>query len=258
MKRIVSCVVASAAVFAAACFGSANAADLGKMVFKAPPPPPPAPVFNWTGCHIGADVGGGWVTDKDSETVSATGAASAFSPYPSNTARPSGVTAGGYLGCDYQFNGGMVVGVEGDADWANIRGHGADFVGTGTPPEYYQTRINLEDSARGRIGYAFDRSLFYVTGGAAWAHISEQDNSPATGVSSVDSTTRLGWTAGGGIEYAFLDCLIGRVEYRYSDFGTFSYSAPVFAGFTENHRLTENAVRLGLSYKFDVSSLAKF
>ena len=89
MKRIVSCVIASAALFAAASLSSASAADLGsRMVFKAPPPPP-APVFSWTGCHIGADVGGGWVTDKDSETVSATGAASAFSPYPSNTAKPS-------------------------------------------------------------------------------------------------------------------------------------------------------------------------
>lgn len=257
MKRIVCCVVASAAVVAAS-FSSANAADLGQRVFKAPAPPPPAPVFNWTGCHIGADVGGGWVSDKDSETVSATGAASAFSPYPSNTARPVGVTAGGYLGCDYQFNGGMVVGVEGDADWANIRGNGANFIGAGTPSDYYQSSINLEESARGRIGYAFDRSLYYVTGGAAWAHITEQDNMPSTGVSSVDSTTRLGWTVGGGIEYAFLDCLIGRVEYRYSDFGTFSYSPQVFAGFTENHRVTENAVRVGLSYKFDALSLTKF
>ena len=258
MKRIVSCVVASAALFAAASLSSASGADLGsRMVFKAPPPPP-APVFSWTGCHIGADVGGGWVTDKDSETVSATGAASAFSPYPSNTAKPSGITAGGYLGCDYQFSGGIVIGVEGDADWANIRGNGATFIGTGTPPQNYQTRINSEESARGRIGYAFDRTLFYATGGAAWAHISEQDNIPATGLSAVDSTTRLGWTAGGGLEYAFLDCLIGRVEYRYSDFGTFSYSAPIFAGFTENHRITENAVRVGLSYKFDVSSLTKF
>jgi outer membrane immunogenic protein len=60
----------------------------------------------------------------------------------------------------------------------------------------------------------------------------------------------LRWTVGAGLEYAFLNNLIGRVEYRYSDFGTFSYAPAVFAPFVENHRITENQVLVGLSYKF--------
>lgn len=228
------------------------------MALKAPPPPPP-PVFSWTGCHIGADVGGSWMADKDSETITATGAASPFTPYPTNTATPSGVTVGGYAGCDYQFLGGFVVGAEGDAEWANIRNGSANYIATGTPPDYYSTTSDFQASARGRLGYGYNRILFYATGGAAWAQITEHDVVGATGAFQDSSTTRPGWTVGGGVEYAFLDNLVGRVEYRYADFGTFSYTPGlVFPAFTENHRITENSVRFGLSYKFGVPIAAGY
>lgn len=224
----------------------AMAADLA---LKAPPPP--VPVFSWTGCHVGADVGASWIADQDSETVTATGAASPFSPYPTNTSAPSGVTAGGYAGCDYQFAGGFVIGAEGDAEWANIRGGRGNYINTGVPPDYYSTSSNSDASVRGRLGYGFNRALVYATGGAAWAQITEFDAVDATGPTQNSSTTRPGWTVGGGVEYAFLDNLVARIEYRYSDFGTFSYVPTVtFPSFTENHRITQNAVRVGLSYKF--------
>lgn len=230
----------------------ALAADLARPApapyYKAPPAPT---IFSWSGCYIGADVGGGFLRDEDRETFRATGAPSPFSPYPTNVSSPEGVKAGGFVGCNYQFAGGFVLGAEGDAEWANIKGGTADFVGTGLPPDYYNTNIDFQASARGRIGYAFDRMLVYATGGAAWAHITEHDVVGATGASLNTSTTQPGWTVGGGLEYAFTDNLIARVEYRYSDFGTLSYSAaPVFPLFTENHKVTENAVRLGISYKF--------
>ena len=68
--------------------------------------------------------------------------------------------------------------------------------------------------------------------------------------------SRPGWTVRAGSEYAFLNNLIGRVEYRYSDFGTFSYAPAIFAPFVENHRITENQVLVGLSYKFGFGPLA--
>lgn len=228
------------------------------MALKAPPPPPP-PVFSWTGCHVGVDVGGTWTIDKDNETVTATGAPSTFTPYPTNTATPSGVTVGGYAGCDYQFAGGFVLGAEGDGEWANIRGGAANFINTGALPDYYQTSSNFLASARGRLGYGYNRALFYATGGAAWTNITEHDVVGASGTFQDSSATRTGWTVGGGVEYAFLDNLIGRVEYRYSDFGTFSYvPTETFPAFTENHRITENAVRFGLSYKFGVPLVARY
>ena len=232
------------------------AADLpapnAPVYYKAPPM---VPLFSWTGCYVGADVGGGFVHDSDHETTPA-GATSPFSP--TSSANPAGVMAGGFLGCNYQFSSGIVIGAEGDANWANIRGGTAQFPGSGLPGlpnDFYETRSDFQASARGRLGYAFNRTLVYATGGAAWAHSVEHDVSVATGIANDTSSTRPGWTVGAGLEYAFLNNLIGRVEYRYSDFGTFSYSPAVFAPFTENHRITENQILVGLSYKFGFGGL---
>ena len=214
--------------------------------------PPMAPVFSWTGCYVGADVGGGFVRNSDHELTGA-GGPSPFSPAPTNIANSDGVMAGGFLGCNYQFSNGIVIGAEGDANWANIRGGTAAFPGSALPGlanDLYETRSDFQASARGRLGYAFNRVLVYATGGAAWAHITEHDVSSATGAFTDTSSTLPGWTVGGGLEYAFLNNLIGRVEYRYSDFGTFSYAPAVFAPFVENHRITESQVLVGLSYKF--------
>jgi outer membrane immunogenic protein len=208
----------------------------------------PAPVFNWTGCHIGADVGGAWMRDQDTETVTATGRQSIFSPV--NTATPSGVKLGGYLGCDYQFASPVVVGIEGDAEWANIRGGSVNFPNTGLPPDSYETQADFEASLRGRLGYAFQNWLFYGTGGVAWARISE--NYVVAGFANETFTeTRPGWTVGGGIEYAFAPNWVGRIEYRYADFGTITNLPLItFPGFAESHKTTENTVRGGIAYKF--------
>jgi outer membrane immunogenic protein len=57
-------------------------------------------------------------------------------------------------------------------------------------------------------------------------------------------------TAGAGVDYAITDRWLGRLEYRYADFGDFSYNTVVFPGLTERHKTHENAFRWGLSYKF--------
>jgi len=223
----------------------AMAADLP---VKAPPmmAPPPPPPFSWTGCYIGGDVGYAWGRDRDDETFIATGNPSPFSPV--DTANVNGAKLGGYVGCNWQVQS-FVFGAEGDAEWANLKGS-ANFANTGFPPDFYETTVRWEASARGRIGYAFDRVLLYATGGAAFAHINEHDQIGATGAATDHATTRTGWTVGGGIDYAFTNNLIGRVEYRYADFGHFSYDPIVFPAFREDHRFTENAVRVGLAWKF--------
>ena len=57
---------------------------------------------------------------------------------------------------------------------------------------------------RGRIGYAFDRWLPYFTGGGAYGNVKATVNAPAVGVAVSTSSSQLGWTVGGGLEYAFL------------------------------------------------------
>ena len=229
---------------AAIVFGGVHAASAADMAVKARPMVAP-PVFSWTGCYIGGDVGYAWARDRDSEITTATGAASPFSP--ASAASVNGPKLGGYLGCNYQMSQ-FVIGLEGDGEWADLKGS-ANFV-TPAPPDFYTTTIRWQASARGRLGYAFDRALLYVTGGAAFAHVNERDQVGVTGAFTDHATTRTGWTVGGGVDYAFTNNWIGRVEYRYADFGTFSYVPAVFPAFTENHKITEHAVRVGLAYKF--------
>src|SRR5262245_9132681 len=103
MKKLSLATLCFAALFAA----PAMAADLARPVYKAPPPP--VYVFSWTGCYFGGNVGGLWVS-KDftgpvfGQTFSADG---------------SSWVAGLQAGCNYQFAGGWVVGIQADYDWTN-------------------------------------------------------------------------------------------------------------------------------------------
>jgi outer membrane immunogenic protein len=234
----------AAAVFATGSL-SAQAAD---MPLKARPMATEA--FNWGGCFVGGSLGYAWARDSDTETFTATGLLSGSSP--TDSANANGVKLGGYLGCNWQVGGPWVIGAEGDLEWANLRGT-ATFPNSGPPSDFYDTRINDQSSFRGRIGYALEpRLLLYATGGVAFASLTEHDVLAATGAFTDNSATRTGWTLGAGLDYALTNQWIGRIEYRYANFGTFSYNTAVFGPplFTESHRTTENAFRVGLAYKF--------
>jgi outer membrane immunogenic protein len=204
--------------------------------------------FNWAGCYLGGSLGYAWGRDFDTETVTATGLLSGSSP--TDSANANGVKLGGYLGCNWQMGGPWVIGAEGDGEWANLRGT-TTFPNTGPPSDFYDTHIDDQSSIRGRIGYLLEpRLIVYATGGAAFASIKEHDVIGATGAFTDNSATRTGWTLGAGLEYAFTDRWIGRFDYRYANFGTFSYNTVVFGPFTESHKTTENTFRWGLAYKF--------
>jgi outer membrane immunogenic protein len=83
---------------------------------------------------------------------------------------------------------------------------------------------------RGRFGATFDRALFYVTGGAAWGTVRTTDTFASTGgtvfQTTSNSTTRGGWTLGGGVEYAFWNNFSLKVEYLYVDLGTINAHIP--------------------------------
>jgi outer membrane immunogenic protein len=230
----------AAAAFAAASL-SAQAADM-------PIKPKPPETFNWGGCYLGGSLGYAWGRDFDTETVTATGLLSGSSP--TDSANANGVKLGGYLGCNWQMGGSWVMGAEGDGEWANLRGT-TTFPNTGPPSDFYDTHIDDQSSIRGRLSYLLEpRLILYATGGVAFASIKEHDVLAATGAFTDNSATRNGWTLGAGLDYALTDRWIGRVEYRYANFGTFSYNTAVFGAVTESHKTTENAFRLGLAYKF--------
>src|SRR5262245_20267619 len=148
MKKLSLATIGLAALFAA----PAMAADLARPVYKAPPPP--VYVFSWTGCYFGGNVGGLWVSKDFTGTVlgsSFSGDASSF--------------AGGIQGgCNYQFAGGWVVGIQADYDWTNAH---SDQVGVFFPFTASYS-VKSVGSVTGRVGYAWDRFLGYVKGGVAW------------------------------------------------------------------------------------------
>jgi outer membrane immunogenic protein len=231
MKRIL---IAGALALAAG--GQALAADLPQ---PGPPPPRapatyvpvPVPVFTWSGVYIG--VNGGYAFGDSNWTAPGLGSTGNFST--------DGFLVGGTLGANYQW-GQFVFGIEGDADWANLTGSPALSACSGPFGIACTTRSDWLATVRGRAGYAFDRILIYGTGGGAFGNVQ------AGSTGSYDSSTQVGWTAGGGVEWAFTPNLTAKVEYLYVDLGNASCNINCATGTSVT--FTENIVRVGLNYKF--------
>jgi outer membrane immunogenic protein len=204
-----------------------------------------APVFSWTGFYLGAQIGGVWYNDRTTEFVTATGAATGFT----QGFTASGITGGLHAGFNYQMNN-IVVGVEADIEASGAGGGYTLGNGNGT-----RFRSNWQGSLRGRLGFAADRALFYVTGGLAVAQFRHGYFTPA--LIENFSRTRAGWTVGAGVEYAFTPNWTARAEYRYSDYGSFSNDSLVaFPGLTYRHNPRSHSVRVGVSYLFSTGGSA--
>jgi outer membrane immunogenic protein len=86
---------------------------------------------------------------------------------------------------------------------------------------------------------------------AGWA-VGDIDhtNTDAFGVVDTFSAHRSGLAAGGGIAYAITNNLIGKIEYRYYDLGTYHRDTPANAVLPYNVANTYSTVLLGLDFKF--------
>jgi outer membrane immunogenic protein len=208
--------------------------------------PPNLPIFTWTGIYLGGDLG--YAFGVSSKSLSYLGS------YYGSSAWPDGVIGGAHIGYNYQFpaiTGGtnVVLGLEGDVEGSSYGKSWYDRYGNS-----YTTSIPVQGSTRGRLGLAFDRALLYITGGAVFGGFDNQFALP-NGLSTESTHTRVGWTIGGGIEYALTPNWSLRGEYRYSDFGKVSddiyYATSTGGGslYNQNHE-TEHAIRAGFSYKF--------
>jgi outer membrane immunogenic protein len=249
-----------ASVGAIALMGSAFAADLPS---RAPPPVylPPVPIFTWTGIYLGGQIGYAWGNNSGGTLVAIDGFGDIFTANFSGS--PQGVIGGAHVGYNYQINQ-WVFGIEGSVDGTSLSktvvATGSDLFGfTGLVTAH--SNSNIQGSIRGRLGVAWDRALLYATGGVAFAGF---DNSFTDttgfltlipGASESFSNTRVGWTVGGGIEYAITNNWSVRGEYRYSNFGNLTNSPLAGVGATAfstfRRQLNENQVQVGFSYKFD-------
>jgi len=223
MTRVILSVMAG--LLALAMASPSSAADLPRKAapyYVAP--------YSWTGLYAGINGGYGWGTSDW------TGGATTGSP------KPKGALLGGTLGYNLQ-TGVWVWGLEADLAYSWMKG--TDSSGTGVCAGVgCEARNTYLATGRGRIGYAWDRWLPYITGGAAYGSVKMTANTGAN-----ETKNRLGWTLGGGFEYAFTGPWSAKLEYLYVDLGKSSCSAATCAVDTDV-KFKANIVRAGLNYRF--------
>ena len=217
MKRLFAAGVALLALA-----GMAAAADLPPAPYYRAPPPY-VPLYTWTGFYLGLNGGGAF----GSSTWDTAGSI--------NT---SGGLVGGTIGYNYQINH-FVVGAEADIDWASISG----TTTTAACPAGCKTGDLWLSTVRGRVGYAADRFLPFVTGGAALGNIN------ATTAGLTTTGTNAGWTVGAGLEFAFTPSWSAKAEYLYVNLGKFNCGLNCGAP-TDNVSFSANIVRGGINYRF--------
>jgi outer membrane immunogenic protein len=233
--------------------GQALAADLPQ------PPPPQAPVayvptvepvYNWGGIYFGVNGGYGfgnseW-TDPANPSISALSSTGTFDV--------TGFLVGATLGANFQTDA-WVFGIDGDFDasWLDGKSSSPFCSSVGFTGGQCETKNTWLGTLRGRVGYAADRVLFYVTGGGAYGNIE-------AGIGSgFSNSSEPGWTAGAGVEAAFADNWTARLEYLYVDLengscnspgtcGLDKFSPPVSAN--DAVKFNANLIRFGVDYKF--------
>jgi outer membrane immunogenic protein len=238
---------------AAAVSTAALAADLPVPGAPAYVPPAYRPaLYNWSGFYFGGHVGAGLledvVTDTTTTALQPAGTQTKLSPYA--------VIGGGQAGINLEFNP-VVVGAE-------VTFTGSDISGTQVTPSLIAVTSQQSISApkwyataTGKLGFAANDLLFYAKGGAAWMHVDYTQDVTAGGViaEQIIADTRYGYTAGGGVEYAFNENFSGRIEYDFLDFGTKNYSfnnlAPVGGPLPVAIKSQSHLLTAGMNYRFN-------
>ena len=221
--------------------------------------PPPIAVFSWTGCYVGLQVGYGYGQSRHTSAGATNGVANGTGGVDiASQFNVTGGLGGGEIGCNYQV-GNWVWGVEIDGSWVAKEGQALNFFPTFSNAWISKTSERWNAMARGRIGYAQDKWLWYITGGATWVGVDTNTFFiPNTTVVNIERTNRVGWVVGFGTEYAVAYGWSVKWETLYTDYGTFrafdsvGASCGVSVNCTNRDvRLTEWISRFGLNYKFD-------
>jgi outer membrane immunogenic protein len=278
-KSILSVIAVAGTVFSV---GASSAADLPARTYtKAPMMVDPG--YNWSGFYIGVNVGGDWRRDSWVESIDPgthlgdpANLAAVSAAGTGNTNGQGRFIGGGQVGYNWQGAGSpWVVGVEADISGIGSRSMSTTaFLPANVPATFTISESNNSNwlaTFRGRVGYAFNRSLVYVTGGLAVADIRQSSTYSDTIVGApVPPTTggrdgvRAGYAIGAGWEQAFADNWSVKFEYLYTSFDRvgFNYVITSTTGGTNlihvSDRMNDNIVRVGLNYRFGGPVVAKY
>jgi opacity protein-like surface antigen len=209
----------------------------------------PAANYDWTGFYVGAHVG----SSRTKTTASAIDAATGVSVVPANVSPPDW-HGGIQVGYDYMTPSRVVLGVTADVSSGSRQtATAADTSGTSA------IELNVFDTqtVRARLGFAADNVLFYGTGGWAWSsnqHVRAQLtgalNLATAGTAEAVNKYLSGWTAGGGVAYAFAQNWNVFAEYRHVSYGTSSIALP-FSQLWTTSKTEVSSIGFGVNYKFD-------
>jgi outer membrane immunogenic protein len=221
--------IAAAALMAGS---GAFAADIPRKAL----PPSVAPFYNWTGFYVGGNVGYGWVHGSGTITMGPASGPVSGSGH--------GLFGGLQAGYNYQI-GSMVLGVEVDGQFSGQKG---TFNGN-AGPNFFTSSATVPwfATARGRVGYAFDRTMIYLTGGGVFGDGKIDGTSTVTGPFTV-SKTYFTYTAGAGIEHALWSRWTAKLEYLYVGTPNHVPVPPTTTNITGS--ITSHLLRLGLNYRF--------
>src|SRR5450631_639066 len=243
MNSLFRCTGSAAFMLLVTAAVSANAADLPTKAYA--PAPVVATVYNWTGLYVGVNGGYGWGTQDPLTLFS--------NRFDRSSFNINGGMFGGTVGAQIQ-QGYVVLGLEGDLDWANIKGTGISTPTIGglvLPGQPITLNIASNTSAvgtvRARVGVAMNNWLFYATGGGAFVKTSANGTSiagVACGTLGVfpncsASSWRPGLAAGLGAEWGFTQNWTAKLEYL--------YIASMGSGVSTDHL---NTIRAGINYRF--------
>jgi outer membrane immunogenic protein len=229
-----------------------------------------APVYQWTGCYVGLNGGGGAIgtnfnTSVDPGTYLGAADAAEVTNDGSGSHDNSNFLGGGQAGCNWQ-TGTFVAGLEADFDY--FHGTTNFYNNTNTLPTLglpfvigQQTTANYVATVRPRIGIAADRNFAYITGGVAFTRADYTEtyidgNTPPSAGTATASKSLTGWAAGAGWEYALTDHWLFRAEYLYTSFPTINALGTIVAPGTGSNTLHGSTdlviqvIRAGVNFKF--------
>jgi outer membrane immunogenic protein len=238
MKKTVLAALLSSTLFSV----NAMAADVTDI---------PAP--SATSFYIGAQLGGASADVSMTEYDVGTSDESGYTWDGDDTRLLGGV----YLGFNYMATETFLIGVEADLGYASLSDESyMDYEGVPDPDEefLYGWETGLQGSLRARAGLIAGNALLYATGGLAIGQQSFNvyERASSTNFESFDETM-VGWTAGGGLEYAFSSNWTARVEYRYTDFGDVTITPSIsFLGgrYDQDFEVTQQSIMAGVAYSF--------
>lgn len=230
--------IASALAMSLAVAGEVSAADLPAKAPIYAKAPVLAPAFSWQRCYIGAHAGYGW----------------GRSDWEGDILNTSGFLGGGQAGCNWQPQGNLVIGIEGEVWWSGLRQSALiplEGLSLATARNLWDADLAL------RLGFAANRTLFYAKGGGAYGSFSY---SLDTGTLYSGTSNRFGWLAGLGVEHALDHNWTIKLEYNYIDFGRADvmFTAPNAGGGTISIAERKHVVKIGVNYLFGGPVVARY